>query len=129
MTKALTTKHTDLECPECGSPMELCFSGKYRYKNGQRRPYYRCYKYPECSGSHGAHPDGTPLGKPATKETRMLRSELHAELDKKYPWNTKRGKMKTALWLRGNGFGEGHVSHMDAEQCKTALAILRDDVK
>jgi len=109
--------------------MEIVFSGRFRYRNGDRRLFYRCYRFPECDGTHGAHPNGAPLGKPANKETRALRREVHAELDKRFPWKSKTGRIKTGAWLRRNGFGDGHVAYMDAEACKSALKILRDDVK
>lgn len=117
--------HQDLACPECGSPMELAFSDRFFYrKSGQRRPYYRCYKYPECKGTHGAHPNGAPLGKPATHEVRQLRIRVHAALDRIYPWKTKKGRRATNKWLLEHGLGEGHVANMGAEECKRALEIL-----
>lgn len=118
------TKYEDLACPECGSPMELAFSDRFRYRDGRRRPFYRCYKWPECTGYHGAHPNGAPLGKPANKETRTLRSQVHAELNKLFPWKTKKGRRATNRWLLEHNFGDGHVGAMDAVECRTALSIL-----
>lgn len=123
------TAYQDLACPECGSPMELAFSDRFRYRNGSRRLFYRCYRFPECSGTHGAHPNGAPLGKPADKATRSLRVAVHEELDKRFPWKTKRGRIETSRWLEKNGFGSGHVSMMDAGECENALKILRGEVK
>lgn len=123
------TAYEDLACPECGSPMEIVFSNRFRYRNGTPRIFYRCYKHPECKGSHGAHPNGAPLGKPANKETRDLRRKLHEQLDKKFPWKFKRGRIQTGSWLKKNNFGDGHVAHMNADECRSALQILRDDVK
>lgn len=122
-------EHVDLSCPECGSPMELVWSDRYRYKDGKRRPFYRCYRSPECNGSHGAHPNGAPLGRPAGKDTRALRMKVHAELNKIFPWKKKTGKIKTSAWLKKRGFGDGHVANMSAGECRDALIILKKIVK
>lgn len=122
-------EHVDLACPECGAPMELVWSDRYRYKDGRRRPFYRCYKSPECTGTHGAHPNGAPLGRPANKETRVLRMKVHAELDKIFPWKKKIGKVKTHRWLLERDFGGGHVANMSATECRDALIILKKKVK
>ncbi len=124
--------HKDLQCPECGAPMELLFSGKFRYKNGSRKPYYRCIHYPECSGSHGAHPNGAPLGHPADKETRDLRIVVHAELDRIFPARIMGGKErfkhrrreKIYSWLESKGFG--HVSSMNKEECRKVLKLIAE---
>ena len=68
------------DCPDCGAPMELVPS-----QLGEDRWYYRCTTYPDCRGSHGAHPDGSPLGIPADAETREYRKLAHAAFDKL--WN------------------------------------------
>ena len=116
--------HKDLQCPECAEIMELHFSGRFRYKNGDRRPFYRCVKHLEgCPGSHGAHPDGSPLGFPARVAVKKLRHALHQALYDKYPYSKRKHHQKAALWLQGNGFPE-HVGEMNEEQCKTALMVL-----
>lgn len=63
-------------CAECGSKMKLRFSHKYD------RHFYGCVRFPDCLGAHGAHPDGKPLGIPASKETRSARIRAHAAFDK-----------------------------------------------
>lgn len=64
-----------LDCPECGGHMVLRKSPKYP------QPFYGCLKFPFCSATHGAHPDGSPLGIPADKETKEWRIKAHAALD------------------------------------------------
>lgn len=105
--------------------MELVFHQTWKYRNGSRRIFYRCYKYPECSGFHGAHPNGAPLGKPGNKETRDLRKQVHAALDKVFPWKTKKGRKATNRWLKKNGFGEGHVANMEAKELRKALREIK----
>ncbi len=116
------SKFRDLQCPECGSPMELVFTN-YRYKNGKRKPRYQCIHHPECSGAHGCHPDGTPLGVPGNSKTRMLRQALHEIFEVKYPGPIERVRKKTALWLSGNGF-PAHIGEMTADECRTAIHII-----
>jgi len=104
--------------------MELTWSKTYRYRSGAPRPFYRCYRAPECKGAHGAHPDGTPLGQPGDAATRKLRSTLHDALLERLPRRTLGAHRRAAQeWLEVNGFG-GHVGQMSAEECRTALVIL-----
>ena len=102
--------------------MELVFNAKIRLKNGKKKPFYRCYRFPECTGTHGAHPDGTPMGHPGDARTRALRQKLHAELDKRFPWAMKKGRDATYAWLESNGYG--HIGDMTAEDCEVVLGIL-----
>ncbi len=116
------SKFKDLKCPECDAPMELVFTN-YRYRNGKQRPRYQCIHYPDCSGAHGSHPDGTPLGVPGDSKTRMLRQSLHEIFEIKYPGPIERVRKKTALWLSGNGFPD-HIGEMSAIECRTAIHII-----
>ena len=45
-------------------------------RNSRFGNFYGCSRYPVCQNTHGAHPDGTPLGKPANKATREARIGL-----------------------------------------------------
>lgn len=49
----------DLVCPECGALMRL--------RKSRFGLFYGCTRYPYCKASHGAHPDGAPLGVPVNK--------------------------------------------------------------
>ena len=61
-------KATVLTCPECGARMPWQMS-KYG-------GFYSCERYPICKGTHGAHPDGSPLGIPANWATKDARIKL-----------------------------------------------------
>lgn len=121
--------HKDLNCPECGAWMEMIWTN-YRYRNGERRPIYRCLRFPECSGTHGAHPNGAPLGIPADKETRRLRIRVHAELDRVFPPRMDgrreigrfRRKERIYEWLGTQDLG--HVSSMTSIDCRRILKLL-----
>lgn len=116
--------HKDLQCPECSKPMELRF-GPFRYKNGDLRPYYRCLDWPTCRGSHGAHPNGAPLGFPANAETKKLRMETHDLLDQVFGTRShKPNRKKQQTFLKECGT-TGHVSQMDDVQCRKVIQILK----
>jgi hypothetical protein len=66
----------NLPCPDCATFMELRASP---YKGSG--VYYRCPD-PDCGrGTHGAHPDGGPLGVPASEPTKQARIRAHEAFD------------------------------------------------
>src|SRR3990167_394098 len=65
-----------LACPECGSPMRL--------RRSRFGLFYGCPRYPACQGTHGAHPDGRPLGTPANADVKRLRSRAHELLEARF---------------------------------------------
>lgn len=73
-----------MKCPECGAPMFLRVTAKFKTKDGKNKVFYGCSNFPECRGTHGAHPDGQPLGIPATAKVKKLRQEVHKLLEKRY---------------------------------------------
>lgn len=66
-------ERTDLECPDCG--------GRLRLRSSRHGVFYGCVNYPDCRGTHGAHPDGSPKGTPADALTRRLRIRAHHHFD------------------------------------------------
>ena len=68
-------------CPYCNSSTkrvdEKFIYGRY-YKN---KDVICCSKYPECDSFVGCHKDGTPLGRLANKELRILKTEAHMHFD------------------------------------------------
>jgi ssDNA-binding Zn-finger/Zn-ribbon topoisomerase 1 len=68
-------------CPKCGSEMMLRTTTKYTYPNGDPRKFYGCSKWPACNGTHGANPDGTPLGIPGNDEVKEARHKAHVAFD------------------------------------------------
>jgi ssDNA-binding Zn-finger/Zn-ribbon topoisomerase 1 len=44
-------------------------------------PFYGCEHYPRCRSTHGAHPNGMPLGTPADVETKAARMVAHTAFD------------------------------------------------
>lgn len=73
-----------------------------------------------CDGIVGAHPDGTPLGKPVMKKVRELRHRVHQELRE---LGLLDGKSQQN-WLYANELGDGHIGNMDEAECRKALQIM-----
>ena len=57
----------------CGSPMVL--------RDSEYGTFFSCSRFPDCTGTHSAHPDGSPMGYPGDKETRQARRAAHAVFD------------------------------------------------
>lgn len=120
-----------LDCSECTGVMFLT-SGLYG-------PYYSCENFPNCKVTHGAHPNGDPLGVPADKETRAARVHAHAAFDKLWnnaesmyqnipPESYKRvrrvARNRAYQWLQevmGLSEKEAHIGSMDIARCFLAI--------
>lgn len=122
-----------LVCPECGALMTLRRTLKYRWKSGEGRLFYGCSAWPKCNGTHGAHPDGRPLGVPATGETKAARHALHEQFDAlliEKGWNKKQGYN----WLGQKlGMKDGaeikakcHIAMFDVETCERARQMCAE---
>lgn len=111
-----------LECPDCGASMELRIS-----RHGK---FYGCTRYPKCFATHGAHSDGRPLGRPASKETKQWRIKAHDAFDllwKPNPvlsWSGKMKRKEAYRWMR-NVMNlpepEAHIGMFTKEQCKQLI--------
>ena len=109
---------TALCCGECGAPM-VARTSKYG-------PFYGCSAWPRCRGTHGAHPDGSPLGVPADAATKAARIRAHAAFDRLW----KGGTMKRAQaygWLSrtlGIAGADCHIGRFDAATCERVVAAV-----
>lgn len=116
-------------CPECGNDMVLRKSMKFP------NPFYGCTQFPYCKATHGAHPDGAPLGIPANKETKEWRIKAHVAFDPKWGREdsrldklTKKYRRKAAYnWLaRKLGITEVsrdcHIAMFDISRCQEVIA-------
>lgn len=111
-----------MDCPECGAPMVLRETAKFKTADGQPRKFYGCSKYPACKGSHGAHPDGRPLGHPADQETKELRIKCHSMVEEVMTEETAwkiRGELEELLGIPAVHFGD-----CDKEQCLKVIEYL-----
>ena len=109
------TQH-DLKCPDCGKQMILRPS-KYGL-------FYGCLGFPACKGSHGAHPDGRPLGVPATKETKEARIRAHEAFDKLWKGGGMTRKEAYA-WLAKTIGATVHMGSADTALCEKVIKAVR----
>lgn len=108
-----------LLCAECGSPMVL--------RHSRFGPFFGCTSFPDCRGTHGAHPDGRPLGIPADRQTKKMRIEAHEAFD---------GLWQDRGWSRGRGYhwlqkvlrlgrDDCHIGRFDVRMCKRVIAAVK----
>jgi ssDNA-binding Zn-finger/Zn-ribbon topoisomerase 1 len=92
--------------------------------------FYGCSTYPACKAAHGAHPDGKPLGIPATKEGKLARIKAHDAFDKLWNNGRKDGSMsrkaayrwmQTALSMTKE---EAHIGNFDIPKCERLVAAV-----
>lgn len=115
-------------CPSCGAKMELKFTLKFRYKNNDPRKFWGCSRFPKCKATHGAHPDGRPLGNPADQPTKEARMRAHAAFDRL--WKDG-GMSRTQAYvvmqeLMGMTPAEAHIGKLTLEECETLIAKLEE---
>ncbi len=112
----------DLKCGECGSVMILRRSKKFNSL------FYGCSKFPECKGSHGAHPDGRPLGLPGNRRTSLARIHAHDVFDRL--WKQRRMTRSAAYaWMkRVMDLPEdaAHIGHLTSEQCERLVKLIKE---
>jgi hypothetical protein len=99
--------------------MVLRVTHKYHYGNGQPRKFFSCSRWPDCNGTHGANPDGSPLGIPGDQATKDARHKAHLIFEeycraKKWP---KRAWYKFLQRTMGMDAEQAHIGRFSVEQC------------
>ena len=111
-------------CPDCGSDMVL--------RPSRYGPFYGCVRYPACAATHGAHPDGRPLGTPANAATRVARMRAHEAFDPIWRNDSvrRRGPARRAAyqWLQDSlGMDRTpHIGEMTLEQCESVIRLCAE---
>lgn len=83
--------------------MVLRTTTKFTTRDGKPRKFYGCSRFPDCKATHGAHPNGKPLGHPADTETKRMRMAAHRAAELAFgKWDTPRGRTDLYEWLRGH---------------------------
>jgi ssDNA-binding Zn-finger/Zn-ribbon topoisomerase 1 len=112
-------------CPNCGAEMVLRTTTKFTYPNGEPRKFYGCSKYPTCTGTHGAHPDGRPLGVPGNDKVKDARHQAHAAFDPLWKENHMTRKEAYA-WMSNNlGIEFAHIGALDEDQCSKVIEMCK----
>jgi len=114
----------NLLCPEPGC------DGRLILKESKYGLFYGCTEWPRtrCPGAHGAHPDGTPLGIPASKETKQARMKAHDAFDMLWKQPTKvidrRGAYKWMQAMMNLTTEEAHIGRFTIEQCEELCGLV-----
>lgn len=120
------------DCRYCGSEVDLVTHEEFygqSYDGGGK--LYVCTSCHARVGVHGAetsHSDEAPLGLLADAELRDLRSEVHDLFDPMWRENgTDRQKAYDFFFGQMLGLAEHrrHVGMLTAEECRTAIRILK----
>ena len=123
--KSLPGERTNLVCPDCGAAMPLVPNTK---KKGTM-----CYQCVKGCCTHGARPNGKPLGVPADKATRAARVKAHRVFDRLWsgPAATmpREAAYRLMQKLMGVSAHKAHIARFDAAQCRTLIQRLREHQK
>ncbi len=109
-----------ITCPECSAPMVL--------RDSRYGKFYGCSRYPDCTATHGAHPNGRPLGKPGNKATKAARVKAHAVFDRLWK-EGRRTRPQAYGWLRAQACVPDHIGEMDEKQCETLIQLVEWEMK
>lgn len=105
-------------CPICRSKMVL--------KDSRYGKFWGCSQWPKCKGTHGAHPNGKPLGVPAEDETKKARIEAHAKFDIwwKKEGLTRKEAYKNLQRIMNLTAADAHIGRFTKEQCQQLLTSI-----
>lgn len=119
----LGTAHSH-PCAECGAKMVLRTSSRFGL-------FYGCARYPACQATHGAHADGTPLGIPANKATKLERIAAHELFDQLWEGPAApMSRVEAYLWMQkmmGLSRTKAHIGCFMAEDCVRLRTLLLEN--
>jgi hypothetical protein len=117
--------------------MQLRETKKHLHRDGTPRKLFGCPNWPQCDGTHGAHPDGRPLGTPGDSATKAARHRAHEAFDalrEKRGWVGGSKQTNGAyVWLgRKLGIAEErikedcHIAMFDVATCERVVVICTE---
>lgn len=109
--------------------MILRATTKYPDKDGKPTKFYGCTRWPACKGTHGAHPDGRPLGMPATQETKRARIRAHEAFGawlRRHSYTKRYGYKELARMLDVPKAG-AHMGMMNTETCEAVVRLCSEE--
>lgn len=120
--RGLPGERFDLDCPDCLGKSHLQLR-----KSDAHGLFYGCVKWPDCRGTHGAHPDGRPKGIPGNKATREARIKAHEVFDLLFSGPKPKMTEEAAyVWMAGAmglSFEEAHIARFTVEQCNALIKL------
>ena len=116
-TLSQPVKNLKVECPECGGLMKLVYSKKVfpNQVETKPRPYWSCMRFPSCTGRHGAHADGRPLGIPGDLPTRRARRAVHFVAPLAFG-DSYAGRNRFYGWLKTQPDLKPHIGQMNKKE-------------
>jgi len=108
--------------------MVLRETKKFKTRDGKPRKFFGCSNYPKCKGTHGAHPDGRPLGVPGDAATKAARGRAHAAFDKLWKQGLMQRK-EAYRWLDkalALGKGKAHIGGFDIATCEKVVKLCTE---
>lgn len=124
-------------CPYCNSGTRKTTQTEIYGREFNGRTVYCCKKYPKCDAYVGSHRDGTPLGRLANENLRLLKIQAHNNFDKLWrkaqrirgygDWRTEAYK-----WLSnemGIEFKYTHIGMFNCEQCEEVIELTSTYIK
>jgi hypothetical protein len=89
---------------------------------------YRC-TVGGCRGSHGAHPDGSPLGEPADIRTKKARIEAHDAFDRLWRHGplTRSGAYRWMAEILGISKKAAHIGKLSHDSCTKLVGAVRKE--
>jgi len=95
-------------------------------RNGRFGPYYACSTWPDCDVTQRATPDGTPVGAPSDRATRIARIQAHKAFDKLWLSPGPLKRKEAYIWLStelGMTLDECHIGLFDAQLCAKVVQL------
>ncbi len=98
-----------------------------RLSEGKHGRYFKCCA---CGVGHGAHPDGTPHGIPADRETRQARIRAHDVFDSawKAAGVTRREAYVALQRIMGLSSEEAHIGRFTSDLCDESIGKLQGEI-
>lgn len=111
--------HIDpIDCPECGAPMRL------RESKRLKKTFFGCSRWPLCDGTHGAHPNGEPLGIPANAETKAARTRAHHAFEKVESIAGRKAAYKWLATVLKIERKDAHIGMFDLAMCERTIGAV-----
>lgn len=114
-------------CQYCGNQANLVMGDKIypHRKDLFTKKFYICES---CQAWVGTHRDGTPLGRLANKELRLLKKKAHDSFDPLWRYGAK-NRQQAYRWLAKEmnlSREQCHIGMFNEEQCKKVIEICRE---
>jgi hypothetical protein len=103
-----------------------------RLRTSKRGLFYGCETFPACRASHGAFPDGRPMGIPGDKDTKKARILAHRIFDRL--WKAEDGheprmtRAQAYAWMQKAlklSSGDAHIARFSVAQCNALIAAVK----